>query len=99
MPIRNRTKNPSFAPVKNTASPWSADSPLPTRRQFLRTAAGTGLALGTSPLTFADHHGHPTPTSITSLDRRRYIQNMELLALFAPGQHRGATMQMMWCGP
>ncbi len=70
--------------------------PALTRRQFLRTAAGTGLAVAGSPLTaWGDHHGHPTPNSITYLDRRMYIHNMELLAHFAPGQHRGGKMQMM----
>ncbi len=72
---------------------------LPTRRQFLRAAAGAGLALVGSPLTaWGDHHGHPTPNSITYLDRRMYIHNMELLAHFAPGQHRGGKMQMMSAG-
>src|SRR5215471_793627 len=52
----------------------SEGSSLPTRRRFLRTAAGAGLALAGSPLTaWADHHGHPTPNSITYLDRRMYI--------------------------
>ena len=32
----------------------------PSRRSFLRTAAGAGLALASSPLSaLADHHGHP----------------------------------------
>src|SRR5207249_5715504 len=43
----------------------------PTRREFLRKAAGAGLALAGSSLTaWGDHHGHPTPNSITYLDRR-----------------------------
>src|SRR5439155_571758 len=68
----------------------------PTRREFLRKAAGAGLALAGSSLTaWGDHHGHPTPNSITYLDRRMYIHNMELLAHFVPGQHRGGKMQMM----
>src|SRR5713101_3976851 len=37
----------------------------PTRREFLRTAAGAGLALAGSPIAaWADHHGHPSPNSI-----------------------------------
>ena len=65
---------------------------LSSRRQFLQTAAGAGLALATSPLAaWADHHGHPTPNSISYLDRRMYICNMELLAHFAPGQRRGSS--------
>ena len=71
----------------------------PTRREFLRKAAGAGLALAGSSLTaWGDHHGHPTPNSITYLDRRMYIHNMELLAHFVPGQHRGGKMQMMSVG-
>jgi hypothetical protein len=63
----------------------------PTRREFLRTAAGASLALAGSSLTArGDHHGHPTPDSITYLDRRMYIHNLELLAHFARGHHRGA---------
>src|SRR5215469_12590526 len=77
----------------------SEGSSLPTRRRFLRAAAGAGLALVGSPLTArGDHHGHPTANSITYLDRRMYIHNMELLAHFAPGQHRGGKMQMMSAG-
>ena len=71
----------------------------PTRRELLRKAAGAGLALAVSSLTaWCDHHGHPTPNSITYLDRRMYIHNMELLAHFVPGQHRGGKMQMMSVG-
>src|SRR5262249_9142796 len=74
-------------------------SPLPSRRQFLRTAPSSSLALVASPFkALADHHGHPTPNSLTYLDRRMYIHNMELLAHFAPGQHRGGKMQLMSAG-
>jgi ABC-type nitrate/sulfonate/bicarbonate transport system substrate-binding protein len=46
------------------------DALLSSRRHFLQTAAGAGLAFATSPLTaWADHHGHPTPNSISYLDR------------------------------
>jgi len=69
----------------------------PTRREFLR--AGAGLALAGSSLTaWGDHHGHPTPDSITYLDRRMYIHNLELLAHFARGHHRLGKMQMMSFG-
>src|SRR5437773_10102124 len=62
---------------------------LPTRREFLRTAAGVGLALAGSPIAaWADHHAHPTPNSISYLDRRMYIHNMELLGHFIPGRVR-----------
>jgi hypothetical protein len=68
------------------------------RREFLRAAAGTGLAWAASPLhCFADHHGHPSPNSISYLDRRLYIRNMELLA-HLPGEHRNGKMQIMAVG-
>jgi len=71
----------------------------PSRRSFLRTAAGAGLALASSPLSaLADHHGHPSPNSISYLDRRMYIRNMEVLAHFGPGQSRHGKMQMMSAG-
>src|SRR2546427_12573932 len=72
---------------------------LSSRRQFLQTAAGAGLALATSPLAaWADHHGHPTPNSISYLDRRMYTHNMELLAHFMPGRVRNGKMQLMSVG-
>src|SRR5207302_7038232 len=72
---------------------------LPTRREFLRTAAGAGLALAGSPVAaWADHHGHPTPNSISYLDRRTYIHNMEFLAHFMPGRVRNGKMQLMSIG-
>jgi len=89
MPTRNSPKN-RRAKTSEARNLDLQGASLPTRRQFLRTAAGAGLALAGSSLTaWADHHGHPTPNSISYLDRRMYIHNMELLAHFAPGQHRG----------
>src|SRR5579859_8298060 len=71
----------------------------PSRRSFLRTAAGAGLALATTPLSaLADHHGHPSPNSISYLDRRMYIRNMEVLAHIGPGESRHGKMQMMSAG-
>src|SRR5580658_6656675 len=71
----------------------------PTRREFLGRMAGVGLALAGTPATaWADHHGHPTPNSLTYLDRRMYISNMELLAHFLPGQARNGKMQLMSIG-
>src|SRR6267378_1545000 len=71
----------------------------PTRREFLRTAAGAGLALAGSPIAaWADHHGHPSPNSISYLDRRMYIHNMELLAHFMPGHIRNGKMQLISVG-
>src|SRR6266852_739792 len=71
----------------------------PSRRSFLRTAAGAGLALASSPLSaLADHHGHPSPNSISYLDRRMYIRNMEVLAHIGPGESRHGKMQMMSAG-
>ena len=69
-----------------------------SRREFLRTAAGTGALLAASPLrSLADHHGHPSPNSISYLDRRMYIRNMELLA-HLPGENRHGKMQIMSIG-
>ncbi|PYU73227.1 MAG: hypothetical protein DMG52_15650, partial [Acidobacteria bacterium] len=71
----------------------------PTRREFLGTAAGASLALVGSPIAaWADHHGHPTPNSISYLDRRTYVHNMELLAHFMPGHVRNGKMQLMSIG-
>jgi len=71
----------------------------PSRRNFIRTAAGAGLALASSPLSaLADHHGHPSPNSISYLDRRMYIRNMEVLAHFGTGETRHGKMQMMTAG-
>src|SRR5258708_9544988 len=62
---------------------------LPTRREFLRTAAGPGLAFAGSPVAaWADHHGHPTPNSISHLDPRMYIHKMELLGHLMPRPFR-----------
>jgi hypothetical protein len=74
-------------------------SPQPTRREFIRGAAGTSLMLaGSSVAAWADHHGHPTPQSLSYLDRRMYIRNMEILAHFMPEQSRNGKMQMMSIG-
>ena len=70
-----------------------------TRRAFLKTAAQAGLALAARPLSaLADHHGHPSPNSISYLDRRMYIRNMEVLAHFSPGQPRHGKMQILSIG-
>ncbi|HZC66330.1 MAG TPA: hypothetical protein VE545_07135, partial [Candidatus Dormibacteraeota bacterium] len=87
-------KNPNPAKPRRLA----LDAALPTRREFIRTAAGAGLALaGSSVAAWADHHGHPTPNSISYLDRRTYIRNMELLSQVL-GQGRNGKMQMMSVG-
>src|SRR2546430_165660 len=90
-----RMPNPGTTKSRNTLD----GAGLPTRREFLRTAAGAGLALAGSPVAaWADHHGHPTPNSISYLDRRMYIHNMELLAHFMPGRVRSGKMQLMSIG-
>src|ERR1700731_4963853 len=67
-----------------------------SRREFIRTAAGASMFLaGSNVVAWADHHGHPTPQSLSYLDRRMYIHNMEILAHFMPGQSRNGKMQMM----
>src|SRR5882762_10173730 len=96
-----KRKKPARPPqVQSGAKQDSAASLFaPSRRSFLRTAAGAGLALASSPLSaLADHHGHPSPNSISYLDRRMYIRNMEILAHFGPGQSRHGKMQMMSAG-
>src|SRR5260370_8441679 len=71
----------------------------PTRREFLRTAAGATLAMAGAPIaSWADHHGHPSTNSISYLDRRMYVRNMELLAHFMPGRVRNGKMQLMSVG-
>jgi hypothetical protein len=72
-----------------------------TRRQFLQqaAAAGTGLTLtGLSLPAWADHHSHPTPQSLTYLDRNTYIKNMEVVAHILPGEDRVGKMQFMSVG-
>jgi hypothetical protein len=72
---------------------------LPGRREFLWKAGSAGLLLAGSSLSaWADHHGHPTPNSISYLDRRMYLHNMEMLAHFLPGEVRGGKMQLMSIG-
>ena len=82
--------------IADSYQPGTSNS---TRRDFLKTTVRAGLALAASPLSaLADHHGHPSPNSISYLDRRVYIRNMEVLAHFAPGQPRHGKMQMMSAG-
>src|SRR6267378_8623390 len=90
-----RMLNPGTTKSRNTLD----GAGLPTRREFLRTAVGAGLALIGSPVAaWADHHGHPTPNSISYLDRRMYIHNMELLAHLMPSHVRNGKMQLMSIG-
>src|SRR5260370_29218163 len=68
----------------------------PTRRDFLRTAPGDTLAMAGAPIAaWADHHGHPSPNSISYLDRRIYVRNMHLLAPVMPSRARYAKLQLM----
>jgi len=95
-----RKKAARLPQAPSDTSQESGDSLFtPSRRSFLRTAAGAGLALASSPLSaLADHHGHPSPNSISYLDRRMYIRNMEVLAHFGTGETRHGKMQMMSVG-
>src|SRR5260370_5449623 len=87
---KSKTQNPPNARGKTFP---------PTRREFLRTAAGATLAMAGAPIAaWADHHGHPSPNSISYLDRRMYVRNMELLAHFMPGRVRNRKMQLMYIG-
>jgi hypothetical protein len=72
-----------------------------SRRQFLKlaTGAGAGMAVAGAALpAWADRHASPTPNSLTYLDRRMYIHNMEIIAHILPGEDRGGKMQMMSTG-
>src|SRR6202165_849391 len=71
----------------------------PTRREFLRGAAGASLLLaGSNVAAWADQHGHPTTQSLSYLDSRMYIHKMEILAHFMPCESRNGKMQMMSIG-
>jgi hypothetical protein len=92
-------------PAPKSASPNSRTTPAlegviqPTRREFIQGAAGASLLLaGANVAAWADHHSHPTPQSLSYLDRRMYIHNMEILAHFMPGHSRNGKMQMMSIG-
>src|SRR5260370_16776217 len=93
-------KNNTGAKTPNAKTPKARISGArainPTRREFLRTAAGAGLALAGSPVAaWADHHGHPSPNSISYLDRRMYIPNMALPPPFIPPPLSNPQMQFM----
>ncbi len=70
------------------------------RREFLkRIGFGAGAALAGSAIpAWANRHPKPLPMSLTYLDRRTYIHNMEVIAHFQPGARRGGKMQMMVVG-
>src|SRR5260370_17045540 len=90
-----RMPNPGNTKFRNTLD----GAGLATRREFLRTAAVARLALAGSPVAaWAEHCGHPAAKSISYLDRRMYIYNMELLAHFMPGHVRNGKMQLMSIG-
>ena len=96
MKRKSRASNPHSA--RNTPQRKETRAGLTSRRQFLRTTAGAGLAMaGSSLAAWADHHPPPTPNSLTYLDRRMYIRNMEILG-FLPGESRHGKMQMMSVG-
>src|ERR1700692_3349442 len=98
--MKKKTRATKFAPVEKISAPPVTEprGVLPSRRQFLQTTAGAGLALaGSSILAWADHHGHPSPNTISYLDRRMYVRNMEVLA-FLPGENRHGKIQMMSVG-
>lgn len=81
------------------AAETKGNTPKPTRRQFLQRTAGAGLAMAGSAVTaWANTHPHPSPQSLTYLDRRTYIRNMEVIAHILPGKNRGGKMQMMSVG-
>src|ERR1051326_2749518 len=84
---------------KLTPTPSKNQKPSSTRRHFLKTAVGTAAAVaGSAIASRANNHPHPSPQSITYLDRRMYIHNMEVIAHILPGEDRGGKMQMMSVG-
>src|SRR5258708_33276131 len=94
MKERTGAKITNSKPAKRRNSVEKAINP--TRREFLRTAAGAGLALAGSPVAaWADHHGHPSPNSISYLDRRMYIRNMEILPHIIPGHLSNGKQKLM----
>ena len=98
--MKRKTRARRLSPESGIDKSNATDSKAltPSRRRFIQTTAGAGLALATSSLTaWADHHGHPSPNSISYLDRRMYIRNMEVLA-HLPGDNRHGKMQMMSIG-
>ena len=72
-PKRTRGENPNA----------QGDRLLTGRRQFLRTAAVASLTLVSSPLiALRDHRGHPTPNSISYVDRKaNSSQKIKVLTL------------------
>ncbi len=69
-----------------------------SRREFLKmagTAAGAaaGAAIA-APSLLAHHHPRPMPQSLTYLDQRVYLNNMEIIA-HIPGPGRAGGAQIM----
>src|SRR6202051_225202 len=92
-------RHPAKIGPTKASKPPPESGPNPSRREFIRTAAGASMFLaGSNVVAWADHHGHPTPQSLSYLDRRMYIHNMEILAHFMPGHSRNGKMQMMSIG-
>ena len=61
----------SLKPKELEAAPSTRKERKSTRRQFLQTAAGAAAAMaGSSVAAWGNNHPHPSPQSITYLDRR-----------------------------
>src|SRR3972149_2747196 len=74
-------------------------TPRRSRREFLKKVAGaSGMALAGGGVAAPAKQRPRTPMSLTYLDRRTYIRNMEVVAQFGPGTRRGGKMQMMSIG-
>ena len=73
-----------------------------SRRDFIALAGSAGgLALAGPEMigsALANRHPHPRPSSLKYLDRNMYRRNTHVLAVFDPGEERGAKMQMMAIG-
>ena len=67
------------------------------RRDFVKAGLAAG-GIAMAGATLANRHPHPRPTSLQYLDRNMYRKNTHVLAVFDPGEERGAKMQMMAIG-
>lgn len=71
------------------------------RRDFIRMSAASGCAIAGTGLPgrlLANQHPHPHPGSIGELDRKLYIDNMEVHGHLFPGVKRNDEIEMMAIG-
>lgn len=71
------------------------------RRDFIRMGAASGCAIagaGLPSFLLANQHPHPHPGSIDHLDRKMYVDNMEVHGHLFAGQKRNQEIEMMAIG-